>query len=434
MPVNRRQLVNAFVPAAGIDDPHRFAGRREEIESLTDALHVDGSVPLIYGQRGLGKSSVALQLTRIAQGDVELLRELDLEALALEEDQRFITFFIVCTDATKNLNGILQLMINAMETAKHVKSQELEARYRLVDKKTRRQLSLKFFEVETTKSYAQRIEALDTSKFSLQERVSHLTDALTEIFDQPVLFVIDELDRIGPVRGLSSFLKAASSPLLKFVLVGIGTSHSELLRDHASLNRQLVPVKVPRMSPGELESIVERTEEYLAGIGESLEFTPEFTEAVAKIASGFPWFVHVIGQAAVVSAVKESRTLIGLAQFNTAVNALTNVRFARQYYDMYLTAVRDSAQREYVLRLFATWHDEDVPTSAIYPRARQLGVSNPSTYLGHLTRSECGPVLARSPHQSRALYRFTDEMFKVYVRARASLYEGVKEKVNSLEN
>lgn len=430
--MNRQELMNAFVPAAGIDDPHRFAGRREEIEDLTDALHVEGSIPLIFGQRGLGKSSVALQLTRIAQGDVELLNELELTHLALMEEQQFLTFYVMCTDATKNLAGILSAIVNAMETAKHVRSRDRDARYQLVDKKTRRKLSIKFFELEDTKSYQARVEELDTSRFSLEERVIHLAEALTDSFGQPVLIVLDELDRIGPVRGLSSFLKAASGPLLKFVLVGIGTNYGELLRDHASLNRQLVAVKVPRMTKAELESIVERTEEYLAEKGEAFEFTPAFSEGAAKIASGFPWFVHVIGQAALVAATRDGRRLIGATQLDTAVQALATKRFARQYYDTYLTAVRDSSHREYVLRLFAMWRDEDVPTSAIYPHARHLGVSNPSTYLGHLTRTECGQVLARSPQQARALYRFTDEMFKVYVRARESLYEGIKDEVEAL--
>jgi predicted ATP-dependent serine protease len=81
--MDREVVVNAFLPAAGVEDPHRFAGRSEEIEELTNALVAKGSVPLIYGQRGLGKSSLALQLARIAQGDVELLSELDLPELAL---------------------------------------------------------------------------------------------------------------------------------------------------------------------------------------------------------------------------------------------------------------------------------------------------------------------------------------------------------------
>lgn len=121
---DRKVLLNAFLPASGVDDPSRFAGRRDEIEELGNALLTTGSVPLIYGHRGLGKSSLALQLSRIAQGDVELLEELDLSELELPDDDRFIVLMVNCSDSTKNLAGLLQLMINAIESMRDQKVAE----------------------------------------------------------------------------------------------------------------------------------------------------------------------------------------------------------------------------------------------------------------------------------------------------------------------
>jgi Cdc6-like AAA superfamily ATPase len=423
--VNREVVMNAFLPAAGIEDPHRFAGRSDEIEELTNALLVKGSVPLIYGHRGLGKSSLALQLSRIAQGDPELLSELDIPELALEEPQRFMTFYVNCTDGTKNLRGLLQLMINAVESLKHEKvSEGAKGTHRLVDKTTKRGVSIKMFKSETTKRYSTELAALDTTKFSSEELLVRLTETLTDVYDQRVLFVVDELDRLTTTKGLASFLKSNSSEHLKFVLVGIGTTEGDLLRDHASLNRQLVPVPVPQMTKAELESIVERTEEFLAENGELFTFTTKAKEELARIASGFPWFVHVIGQAALVKIAKEETTSVERIHVDQVVASLATRRLARQYYDIYNKAVRDSAPREYVLRSFAQWRDEDIPTSAVYPRVKELGVAAPSNYLGHLTQPQCGTILTPSPQQSR-LYRFTDEMFKVYVRMRPSVYVGV---------
>lgn len=424
--MDRTLLLNAFLPASEIEDPHRFAGRREQIRDLTDALYVEGSIPLILGQRGLGKSSVAVQLSRIAQGDVELLTELGMERRAMSPERAFITFYVTCSDATRNLNGLLQSMINAVEALTAAKKSEYADEFQLIDKTTRRALSLKIFKFESTRRFKQTATEINTKKFSLHEKLVHLTENLTDIYGQPVLFIVDEFDRIAPVKGLASFLKSHSSKILKFAFAGIGQNQSELIADHESLPRQLVPVTVPRMSKPDLESIVERTETHIAENGGSYTFSTEARSRLSDVASGFPWFVHVIGQAALIAADDDEVTDISVNRINNAIAALATGRYARQYYDTYQRAVKDSISREYVLRLCALWFDEYVPTSEIYPKARGLGVTGPSTYIGHLTNVEYGRVLAKSRTQSRALYRFHDEMFKVYARLRPSIYEGVK--------
>lgn len=424
-------VMNAFLPTAEIEDPQRFAGRLEQVRDLTSALHMVGSIPLIIGQRGLGKSSLALQLTRIAQGDVELLSELDLERLALPEEQRFITFYVKCTDSIGNLNGLLGLMINAVEAHKAVLDHRAADKYELIDKTTRRAVSLKIFSSETTRRYAEASDKISLKRLSAAERLVHLTETLTDVYKQPVLFVVDELDRIAPLRGLASFLKSTSSSILKFAFVGIATNQSELIADHESLPRQLVAVKVPRMNEIELESIVERTEEYLAERGEQFRFSKRAKERLSAIASGFPWFVHVVGQAALLGAEESVSRDISLRDVESALQGLATRRFAPQYFDLYQKVVRDSPPREYLIRLCAMWELDDIPTSEIYPRAKRLGVAAPANYLGHLTQEQCGSVLVRSHTQSRALYRFRDEMFKAYVRVRPSLYDGFKEDVEA---
>jgi hypothetical protein len=112
---DRATLMNAFRPAMEVEDPERFAGRRKEVRALTDALHTEGSVPLSFGHRGLGKSSLALQMRRIAMGDVELLSYLGAESLKLEDSGQFLTFYVTCTDAIRTVDDLLQVLINAAE-------------------------------------------------------------------------------------------------------------------------------------------------------------------------------------------------------------------------------------------------------------------------------------------------------------------------------
>src|SRR5881409_409589 len=74
--IARATLLNAFRPAQEMSDPWLFAGRREQIKQIADDLQVVGSCIFIYGDRGLGKSSLAAQASRIAMGDSSLLEQI----------------------------------------------------------------------------------------------------------------------------------------------------------------------------------------------------------------------------------------------------------------------------------------------------------------------------------------------------------------------
>jgi hypothetical protein len=97
-------VVNAFRPGAVLDDPKLFAGRVPQIKVLTDALHSIGDCPVIYGNSGLGKSSLALQMGHIAEGDSDLLSSLGLRSRILSQESRYVPFFVTCDDETKDFS------------------------------------------------------------------------------------------------------------------------------------------------------------------------------------------------------------------------------------------------------------------------------------------------------------------------------------------
>ena len=104
---DRRIILNAFRPNAPIETPATFAGRENLVKSIADTLQTSGSCPVIYGDRGIGKSSLALQMARIALGDVELLQDLDEPSLALGEESRLTPFYIACSDSLLTKDAVL---------------------------------------------------------------------------------------------------------------------------------------------------------------------------------------------------------------------------------------------------------------------------------------------------------------------------------------
>jgi hypothetical protein len=414
-----------------MDDPMLFAGRRDQIEELCRGLHSSGSCPIVLGDRGLGKTSLALQLRHISIGDVSLLQDYGLEDWAFAEEASFATLYIQCTDGVDGLSGLLQRMINSLVDL--AVTADLRGSSVLVERTTSFRVSLKVIEAGFGSKYNPAQLYSDYESLHLEEIVVRLASHLSEALHQPILFIIDEIDRLD-TDGLASFIKATSSDWLRFCLVGIGQNMSDLFADHSSIERTVWPVAVPRMSPNELTNIIEQAEERLESDGVSLSFDRWAKNRLQSAAGGFPWFVHLLGQEAAVSVAQSSRKVVEERHVEAAIRRLSTNRFAQHFSDQYQMAVRDSLHREYVLRSFASWSDADIPTSEVYKLARRLGVSNPSVYRGHLVQAGYGQVLIVPQFQNRGLVRFQNEMFKIYVRLRSSLYLGVKTEVEAAAN
>jgi Cdc6-like AAA superfamily ATPase len=418
--LTRTVLLNAFRPGDALDDPFLFAGRQEQVTELAQNLHVVGVCPIIYGARGLGKTSLAFQAQRIAMGDVTLLGDYGQDQLALGEDDAYLAFYVPCSDSTKDTPAVLQRIINSLSS---VVSDDPSEPNQLVDRTTTRRITLKPFQMETIRRYQLPDSAPAYKDLAIDEKLLDIASRLSEASGQRILIIIDELDLVRDTSGLASFIKNASSPDLKFVLVGIGLNISSLLSDHQSIDRIMVPVQVPRMTESELSQIIDRAMEKLRELGVEYTFNRSSSLTLARLASGYPWFVHVLGQQSLLIAHRTSRTTVTTEDIGSALEFLASTRFSHEFRDLYQKAVRDSVKRELVLRTFALWRNQDLTTVDIYPVLRRLGIANSSPYVGHLSSDPFGHVLWRPPLQKRGVLRFTNEMFKVYVRVRRPIFD-----------
>src|SRR5216684_255540 len=55
----RDELLDLFAPGAPIDEVALFSGRREQIQRLRDTLVSKGRHAAVFGERGVGKTSLA---------------------------------------------------------------------------------------------------------------------------------------------------------------------------------------------------------------------------------------------------------------------------------------------------------------------------------------------------------------------------------------
>lgn len=69
-------LEKAFTPARGIDDPERFAGRATILNDLAGAFGLEGGHIVIFGNRGVGRSSVGRQLEALSRADPRIIAKM----------------------------------------------------------------------------------------------------------------------------------------------------------------------------------------------------------------------------------------------------------------------------------------------------------------------------------------------------------------------
>jgi histone H3/H4 len=418
----RNVILNAFRPGTAMDLPSQFAGRKDEIENLVDTLYVDGTCPIIYGERGLGKTSLALQIERIALGDTELLDELGLSDRVLPAENRFTTFSFPCSDGVTNKDDLLQRLVNtAVGFDVHSAAPTV-----LESRKLTTRIKLKVFEQEVQKTYTSSGTGRDFEELSIEEKFQIIASHVVEKNNSKVLFIIDELDRMKDTKGLASVIKNMSGRDVKFLLVGVGQSVSTLLHDHASLERTLIQIPVWVMRDDDSAGIITKAELALRQAQVQIRFSQAAVDTVVEAAGGFPWFVHTIAQEALKLTYEAARREVPEADVKGAIGRLSSRRYGQQFYDMYQAAVGNSSQREVVLRLFAKWLDADLPTSELYPLAHELRVANPALLAKQLTTHQYGRVLVRPPYAPASLFRFTNAMFKRYVHLRNAVYQGVQ--------
>ena len=210
-------------------------------------------------------------------------------------------------------------------------------------------------------------------------------------------------------------MKALSSDYVKFAVVGIGSNVREIISDHLSIGRQVHPIYVDRMSEYELNEIL-RKAVYL--VGRRISFTERAAEEIVRSSEGFPYFTHLLGRDSMLISFKRGSHEVTFSMVQESLRKLAEGRFGILYEDIYHEAVKNSPQREILLKVFSEHPEDEIPTEEIYALAKELGITNPSQLMKPLTSptsSVMTPVLVKVRER---YYRFSDPVFKVYAKLR----------------
>ena len=214
--------------------------------------------------------------------------------------------------------------------------------------------------------------------------------------------------------------RACSSDFVKFGVVGIATSVSELMRDHTSIGRQIDTIPVPLMPLQELAEILKKGEFV---VDHKIIFEEQAANIITNRSEGFPYFTHLLGKEAMVLAFERSSPRVTSQDIEALSKIISEGRLKCIYEDLYHNAVKNSPQREILLKMFAERTEDEINTENVYSLAKDFDITNPSQLMKQLTNPDNPQAASVLVKVRERYYRFSDPVFKAYARLRNWKYQ-----------
>ncbi|HEX5275008.1 MAG TPA: AAA family ATPase [Candidatus Rubrimentiphilum sp.] len=287
-----------FTPARPIAQDNLFAGRLIQVRKLVDAINQPGQHAVLFGERGVGKTSLANVLGEKWLGSGYIIAP---RIGCLSNDD----WSELWTKALSEIN--------------------------LTIKDPR--MGFRNAPAESVVNAASQLP----ENFSLNDvRIS-----LTTIGHQAVLVLIfDEFDQLNAKtrKAMAEAVKQFSDYNVPatLILVGVADSVGELLRDHQSVERALVQVQMPRMSDAELEQILNTGFTSLGMTG-----TPGAMKRIIYLSRGLPHYTHLLGLHSSRTALRRASLEVNEDDVKNAIGvALENSQ--QSHKDAYVAATSSS--------------------------------------------------------------------------------------------
>jgi hypothetical protein len=297
--------------AVTVDKHRQFAGREELLAKGLDSLAVDGSALVLFGERGVGKTSLGWQLLGPLSGQVQLLEERRIKTVF--PVGRATCVWLTCNQFMRNAADVIYSLIEDTESQFNLKAvypevfknetlvQRVTQRYKLKSPIAEAELA-----IDPKKGTASGIGA-SLKASAPNDLVAFLTlkELLAKAWEKypekrSLVLFLDEFDQIQDRAEIGVLLKSLNN--VRFVLIGIASSREKLIGHHGSIGRKLSfsAYEVPLLGLKDIDWFFDSVEQ---SSGRFLRFSPIFREIVAKKSSGFPWLIQQLGFYSVISAI-----------------------------------------------------------------------------------------------------------------------------------
>ncbi|WP_448582792.1 AAA family ATPase [Thermaurantiacus sp.] len=259
----RLALADALAASQPVTSRERFAGRTDVLSDLISAIEQQRAHVVLYGERGIGKTSLAHVFAETAR------------------DARYLVLYGSCgveasfDDMFRSFAAQIPLLYHA-------------------------DVSPVADEREHQRSF---VELVDSNPLDPRS----LAELFARIVGTRVILILDEYDRVrDPAfrRDVAELIKNLSdrAARVQLVLTGVASNLDELVGFTPSIRRNIVGIGVGPMADADMAFILDRAE---AATG--LIFLPDARARVLRMAAGSPYLVRLIGSRAALRALDARR-------------------------------------------------------------------------------------------------------------------------------
>lgn len=393
--IQKSKVREIFTPSQPVKALDLLLGRDYQISRLIETLNTPGQHALLFGDRGVGKSSLAKCTCMF----VQMHNYFSEKSISYKTCDSNDTFESILSSPLEKIG----IDTSITETT-HALKQKIAADVSALIAKGG---------LESTRENNEKRKA----NFS----VSKVCNLLKE---HKGLLVVDEADAIRDAdekRKIAELMKLLSDAHSEFkiMVVGIATTGSELIDGHKSVERCLGQVKLDRLDRAELWQIIVKGLEKLRSY--RIEFDGDVINSITELSNGYPYFTHLL-------ALKCSEEAIISGQYNVRKSDLINATIIAaeaaegSLFSTYKTAIRSSSSNGDLYRIVLLaaakmksheFKAKDLRNEICLLLGRQISQSSLSHYYAALISDNDDSILKRI---GKGIYCFNDPRFPSFIR------------------
>lgn len=383
---NKLSLIGQiYTPSYPIELQELFSGRRKELQQVIQIISQKGKHILIYGDRGIGKTSFA-----------------NITKLFLDTPTSQIVKISCSSDDT--FESIFYNIFSDLSYEYEVARTEIG------------------FGKEIIKTDE---KVIFSNIYSMESITIPIIQKVFGILKNPII-IIDEFDRLEnekfDKRKFSDLIKTISDniPYAKFILVGVAEDVSSLIEEHESIERNLAQLHLRAMSEDEINDIIEKGEPHL-----NLKFDNSVKQKINELSSGYPHFTHSLCYFSTSAAILDNSEVVTNEHLDLAIQQTIDGAH-ESLRNSFRQATLGTKQNIFQEVLFAATiaptdeygyfqaNDLEIPLSEIL--GKPMRVFNFSYHLGKFCSSERGEIFKISGSKNRHRYKFKNPLMRAFIK------------------
>ncbi|MCJ8503165.1 ATP-binding protein [Desulfatitalea alkaliphila] len=391
--ISNSKVRDIFTPFSPIDIVENLLGREKEVSQIVGVINSPGQHVLLYGDRGVGKTSLAI-ISHLLIKNMKIIRG---------------KFFIKRCCSDDSFASIVQYPLKSIGIDYEL-SEITESHTQGGGAKIKAVIAEGGANSKRTRSCKRVVEINPSSPAWVSERLKDLKG----------VFLIDEIDalpRKNDKKRIAELIKLLSDSRSQFklIVVGIADTGDELTAGHPSVERCLKETHLARMEDVALRNII------VEGM-KKLQITPteKVIDTIVDISAGYPHFTHLVCLKCAENAIVSKKRTVNMPDLEEALkDAVKESEGAlKRRFESTLRGTKNEAEYRCILLAAAHCSIPEFTLSAL--RSKLLDRFNINIPQRVVSRYMSNMIVYRGKgvfdRVSKGVYRFSDPRMPSFIK------------------